>query len=98
MSGPLSICTIIAKNYIASARTLCRSFLANHSDGKCFVLIVDDFESFINPDDECFEILRLPSLNIPDLPSFCFKYDVVELSTAVKPYFLDYLLSEKTNQ
>lgn len=92
MSQSPSICTIIAKNYIASARTLCRSFLANHPDGKCFVLIIDDFEGFINPDDECFEILQLPCLNIPDLPNFCFKYDLVELSTAVKPYFLDYLI------
>ena len=38
------LCTIIAKNYVAFARTLAQSFLSQYSDGKVYVLIVDDFE------------------------------------------------------
>lgn len=91
-----ALCTIIAKNYIAFARTLTQSFLSFHPDYKCYVLIVDDFESYINPSDECFEIVKLADLEIPNLPGFCFKYDVKELCTAAKAHLLDYLIREKS--
>lgn len=90
-----AICTIIAKNYLAFARTLAQSFLSLHPEYKCYVLIVDDFEDYINPPDECFEIVKLADLGIPNLPDFCFKYDVKELCTAAKAHLLDYLINEK---
>ena len=95
MNESRAICTIIAKNYIAAARTLCRSYLALHPQDRCFVLIVDEFGGYINPLEECFEVVSLEDLRIPDAPSFCFKYDVTELCTAVKPTLLKYLLREK---
>src|SRR5450432_3422470 len=95
MTQAQAICTIIAKNYLAFARTLAQSFLALHPDHKCYVVIVDDFAGLINPDDECFEIIRLADLEIPDLPNLCFKYDVKELCTAVKARLLEYLIREK---
>jgi hypothetical protein len=90
-----AICTIIAKNYLAFARTLAQSFLDFHPDYQCYVLIVDDFEGYVSPQDECFEVVRLTELGIPNLPGFCFKYDVKELCTAAKAYLLDYLIREK---
>jgi hypothetical protein len=91
-----AVCTIIAKNYVAFARTLAQSFLSLHPGYKCYVLIVDDFEGHINPPDECFEIVKLTDLKFPDLPGLCFKYDVKELCTAVKARLLDYLIREKS--
>ena len=96
MSKRRTICTIIAKNYLAFARTLAQSFLAQHPDGKVYVLVVDDFAGFINPADECFEIVTLASLNIPNLAEFCFKYNLKELCTAAKASLLEYLLREKS--
>jgi hypothetical protein len=90
-----AICTIIAKNYLAFARTLAQSFLNLHPGYRCYVLIVDDFEGYINPQHECFEIVRLTDLDIPNLPGFCFKYDIKELCCAAKAYLLDYLIHEK---
>jgi lipopolysaccharide biosynthesis glycosyltransferase len=90
-----AVCTIIAKNYLAFARTLARSFLNLHPDYQCYVLIVDDFEGYVSPQDECFEIVRLTDLDLPNLPGFCFKYDVKELCTAAKASLLDYLINEK---
>ena len=87
-----NICTIIAKNYISFARTLCSSFLEYHPDGKCFVLIIDEFESYIEPSDENFTIVKPEHLNIPMLREFCYKYNITELATAFKPYLVDYLL------
>lgn len=89
------LCTIIAKNYVAFARTLAQSFLSQYDNGKVYVLIVDDFEGYLNPVEECFEIVRLGELGIPKLPEFCFKYGVKELCTAAKPSFLEYLICEK---
>jgi|ERR1043166_419942 hypothetical protein len=89
------LCTIIAKNYVAFARTLAQSFLAQYSDGKVFVLIVDDFEGYIDPAPECFEIVRLGELNIPKLQEFCFKYTLKELCTAAKASFLKHLISDR---
>lgn len=88
-------CTIIAKNYLAYARTLAQSFLSVHADHKFYVLVVDEFEGYLNPSEESFEVVGLTDLGIPNLPSFCFKYDVVELCTAAKPFLMDYLIREK---
>jgi hypothetical protein len=96
MTEDRAICTIIAKNYVAFARTLAQSLQTFHPDDKCYVLIVDDFDGYINPADESFEIVKLTDLSIPDLPGFCFKYYIKELCTATKAYLLDYLIREKS--
>ncbi|HVQ39528.1 MAG TPA: glycosyltransferase [Pyrinomonadaceae bacterium] len=93
---PRAICTIIAKNYLAFARTLAQSFLSVHPDGKCFVLVVDDIEGYINPANESFEVVKLADLKIPKQSSFCFQYDIKELCTAVKANLLEYLINEKS--
>lgn len=90
-----AICTIIAKNYLAFARTLAESFAALHPEYKCYVLIVDEFHGLIDPASERFEVVALQELNIPDLSSFSFKYDVTEVCTAAKAYLLAYLISQK---
>jgi hypothetical protein len=90
MSGRAA-CTIIAKNYLAFARTLARSFQRFHPDYKFYVLIVDDSVT-----DESFETIKLADLGIPGVETLCFKYDVKELCTAVKADLLDYLLQEKS--
>jgi hypothetical protein len=88
-------CTIIAKNYFAAAKTLAHSFLAQHPGDKFYVLIVDEFEGYLDPAVEKFEVVPLAALDIPDRLSFCFKYSITELCTAVKGYFLEYLITEK---
>ena len=90
-----SICTIIAKNYIAFARTLCSSFLEHHPNGKCYVLIIDGIDGYIDASEENFEIIRIEELNIPRLTEFCYKYNLTELATAFKPYLIDYLFKSK---
>jgi hypothetical protein len=89
-----SICSIVAKNYIAFARTLSRSFLEHHPGGRCFVLIVDDTAGFVNPAEEPFELVTFDRLNIPGVKVLAMKYDITEFSTSVKPYLLEYLFRE----
>jgi hypothetical protein len=96
MTQERAACTIIAKNYISFARTLAESFLEVHPDYKFYVLIVDEFAGYIDSGNECFEIVELSDLHIPNLPSLCFKYDIKELCTAVKADLLSYLINENS--
>ncbi len=88
-------CTIIAKNYLAQARVLARSFKREHPDSGMFVLVIDDIEGFVDASQEPFETLTLGELAIPDVQSLCFKYTVMELATAVKPFLLQFLLDRR---
>jgi len=89
-SGP-AVCTIIAKNYLAYARTLVKSLRRFHPDLAVYVLFVDDTTGFVDPAQEDFEALGLGELDLPRRPELLFRYDVMELSTAVKPYLLQRL-------
>ena len=90
----IAACTIISKNYIALARTLADSFHRFHSDVPFFVLLVDHVDGYFQPEGERFYLVDLDALAIPDNDSFCFKYNILELNTAVKPYFLSYLFEK----
>jgi glycosyltransferase involved in cell wall biosynthesis/SAM-dependent methyltransferase len=90
----MDVCTIIAKNYVASARVLARSFARQHPDDRFHVLVIDDIEGWIDPAEEPFELVRIEQLGIPDFPRMAALYDVLELSTAVKPWLLRHLLRD----
>lgn len=84
-------CTIIAKNYLPMARVLADSWKRFHPDCPFFVLLLDSPAGFFSPEDEVFQPVLTSELDIPNLNGFLFKYTVLEASTAVKPYLLNYL-------
>ena len=90
----MDICTIIAKNYVAQARVLARSFLEHHGEGRCSVLVIDDYDGYLEPDAEPFRILTPEQIGCEQFEEMAWRYDVLELSTAVKPWLLAYLLDE----
>ena len=90
----MDICTIIAKNYVAQARVLASSFAEHHPDGRCFALVIDDYESYIDPREEPFTILTPEQIGCAEFDEMVLRYTVLELSTAVKPWLLAHLLSE----
>ncbi len=94
---PLDIVTIVAKNYLAHARTLARSFLAHHPTGRVFVLLGDRVDGYFDPAQEPFTLIEVEQLSdwIPDLQRLLFQYSVLELATAVKPFVLEYLFRER---
>jgi len=94
--GPIDVaaCTIISKNYIAMARTLAGSFHKFHPDVPFFVLLVDQVDGYFEAEREGFYLVDMNELDIPDTDSFCFKYNILELNTAVKPYFLYHLFDK----
>jgi glycosyltransferase involved in cell wall biosynthesis len=92
IKADMAACTIIAKNYLAMARVLAESFQRHNPDCPFFVLLMDPVEGYFNPELEPFHLLEARHLPIPHLEGLLFKYDVMEASTAVKPYLLEYLL------
>nr|HRC86765.1 hypothetical protein [Thermoanaerobaculia bacterium] len=86
-------CTIVSKNYLPFARTLARSLAAEHPGARLWVLLVDRVDGAFNPAAEPFELVEIEALgNIPDLQPFLFKYTLLEINTAAKPFFLEWLL------
>ena len=90
----IAACTIVSKNYLAFARTLAHSYRRHHPDARVFVLLVDRVDGYFDPSAEPFALVEIGELPIPDLPRFCFQYSVLELNTAVKPYFLAHLMDK----
>ncbi len=85
-------CTIIAKNYISYARVLSDSFFRTHPGGTFAVLIVDDYQGYIDPEEESFEVIDIKDIGVDNLQEMLRCYDLIELTTAVKPWLLRSLL------
>ncbi|MDW8351718.1 MAG: glycosyltransferase [Anaerolineae bacterium] len=88
-----AICTIFAKNYLSFVRVLADSFLAHHPHGVVYGLLCDRLDGYFDPAQERFITIQLEELSIPELPEIIYKYDLVELSTAVKAALLAYLFA-----
>lgn len=94
----MDICTIIAKNYLAHARVLARSFAEHHPDGTCHVLIIDEVDGYVDAADEPFALVRPGEIGLGDAwDEMRGAYDVMELSTAVKPWLLRWMLDHHDN-
>ncbi len=57
------------------------------------MLVIDDYEGYIDPAEEPFELVTPGELDIDGFERMAVLYDVVELSTAVKPWLLRWLLA-----
>ncbi len=90
----MNVCTIIAKNYIAHARVLARSFSEHHLGKRLRVLIIDDFAGYIDRSDEPFDILTPGDIGCAEFEDMAARYTILELSTAVKPWLLRHLLAD----
>jgi glycosyltransferase involved in cell wall biosynthesis len=90
----VNICTIIAKNYLAHARVLARSFSQHHPDGRVWVLVIDDYPGYIDPAQQPFELLTPSDVHCDEFTQMAVRYSVLELSTAVKPWLLRHLIAE----
>jgi tetratricopeptide (TPR) repeat protein len=93
-TAELAACTIVAKNYLSHARVLAKSFRQHNPGCPFFVLIVDRVDGYFDPELEDFMTLEIESLEIPNRERILFAYNVLEASTAVKPYLLEHLFHQ----
>jgi len=88
----VAVCTIVSKNYLAYARTLLDS-VARHEPGwERFVLLVDTVDESVPREPDRYTLLPVEGLPLPDPRAFFFRYSILELNTAVKPWLLEALL------
>lgn len=89
-----AIFTIVSKNYIAYARTLLGSVKDLHPDVDLYLLLADEIDGKFEPKDEIFQVLEASQIGIPEFTKMSFMYDILEFNTAVKPFFMKFLIDK----
>lgn len=86
------VLTICSSNYLAHATTLGDSVLEHNPDFKFVIGLVDRVPSGLDP-EYCsrFEVIPVEELKLLDFPDMVSKYNIVELNTAVKPFYTTHL-------
>jgi hypothetical protein len=87
-----TVFTLCSANYLAHARTLGDSLTEHNPDYHFVIGLVDNLppsveSSFWQP----HELIPVEKLNIPDFEQMATDYNIVELNTAVKPFYIEYL-------
>src|SRR5215213_1673977 len=92
------VCTIAARNYLAHARVLYRSFRKFHPEAGFTVLVFDAQPGEIT--GEGFDVLTLGEIGLPagEETRMPLLYDVTELATALKPWFFRTLLARDSSE
>ncbi|MBO0936928.1 glycosyl transferase [Fibrella sp. HMF5335] len=85
--------TICSVNYLAQARTLGDSLRQTNPDWQFIIGLVDDLATANLPAElvPAYPMIEVASLGIPDFAGMCDRYDITELNTAVKPFFIEFL-------
>lgn len=66
-----------------------------HPEWEQFVLLADELQGEFDPAAEPFEIVPVQELAIPNKQQFFYRYTILELNTAVKPWFLEWLFEKR---
>lgn len=89
-----AVFTIISKNYWAYALTLHQSLAQHQPDWDRYLLLVDRPGPGDFTDSELFTTVWVEDLALPDQQKFIFRYGIMELNTAVKPWMFERLKQE----
>jgi hypothetical protein len=94
MTLAFTICSI---NYLAQARTLGDSLRRTNPDYQYVIGLVDKLSDANLPSDLVpeYPMLEVDKIGIPDFAAMCDRYDITELNTAVKPFFIDYFYKNR---
>lgn len=87
--------TLCSNNYLAQAKTLGDSLVKHNPDYRFIVGLVDRQSAEV---DYAFlqahRVIQVEEIGIEGFDELWQKYDIVELNTAVKPFFFSYLFRE----
>lgn len=86
-----AVFSIISPNYRHFARVLMTSVRGHHPDWEPFVLMVGATSPA--PPGEPFMEIDLEELPLPNRRQLCFRYTILELNTAVKPWMFEHLFA-----
>lgn len=83
--------TICAKNYLAQAFTLKKSFEKFNPNCDFFIFLSDDSDEIA---DESKKFILLDDSWLPNWKQMAFKYNVIEFSTSIKPFCFSKLFNQ----
>lgn len=86
-----AVFTIVSLNYGAFAKTLMESLILVQPEWERYVLFVDECEKPHEIAPELFSALTINELPLPKMREFLFRYGIMELNTAAKPYMFSWL-------
>ena len=93
MTRKLHIFTSAACNYIPKVRLLFRSLRQHHPEAVLHLALADERTPLMDLSSEPFdEVLTVADLGIPEWRGWAFCHSIVELATAIKPFYLKQLL------
>ncbi len=81
-----AIFTIVSNNYLHYARTLMQSVAVHQPDCSRFCVVVDGDPTAARQHSSEFEAILVETLGLPDPELFTFRYSILEMNTAVKPW------------
>jgi hypothetical protein len=90
---PPTIVTVVTSDYFHCARALAAS-LRESNPAAPFAAVVADRAPHLDPAREAFRVVFGEELGIADWPRFAFQYNPFDLSCALKPHALAFLLGE----
>jgi len=83
--------SIVSPNYRHYARVLMASLQRHHPEWDRFVLLVGGDAASVR--EESFTTVSLDALPLPHPRQFCFRYTILELNTAVKPWMFEHIFA-----
>jgi hypothetical protein len=96
MAGKTLVFTSAALNYIPKVRMLFRSLRELHPEFELHLALSDALPADVDLTAEPFdEVHPIDSLDIPQWEGWAFCHNIVELSTAIKPFLLEKLLQRE---
>jgi hypothetical protein len=91
----ITVLTICSVNYLSQAKTLGDSLLQHHPEYNFVIGLVDRIDGQIDSSSWYpYNIIEVEKIEIPNFNQLWKKYDIVELNTCVKPFFMEYILNQ----
>jgi glycosyltransferase involved in cell wall biosynthesis len=94
ISMRLAVFTICSNNFVPSARLLFDSVQHHLPAADRFLILADERHDLVVYPEGC-EVISGSELGIADYRNFAFRYDIMELNTAVKPFAFQRLLQDR---
>ena len=87
-----AVFSIVSPNYRSHARVLMDSLQERHPSWERFVLFVGE-DGVLQREGEAFTAVSVDTLPLPHRQQFYFRYTLLELNTAVKPWMFEHLFA-----
>jgi hypothetical protein len=96
MISPMRLAlTICSANYLAYAKSLADSLVMHNPDHRFVIVLLDETEGLDLSTMLPHEVVAIADLGVPRFAEMNARYDIFELSCALKPFVIEYFLKAR---